>query len=107
MLSDEHKAALKAIDSLDFKMLKMKLCLPVERGGKGWPKQKAHIGEMWYKRFLKLKLYAGNIILVPTDIIDQFWHAHILDTFRYRKDCDNIFGHYLDHSPYFGLQGDN
>jgi hypothetical protein len=33
----------------------------------------------------------------------SFWHAHILDTQQYRQDCQAIFGQYLDHYPYFGI----
>jgi hypothetical protein len=35
--------------------------------------------------------------------MDEFWHMHILDTKAYRKDCEAIFGHYLDHYPYLGI----
>ena len=31
--------------------------------------------------------------------VDEFWHQHILDTRKYRDDCENIFGHYMDHTP--------
>jgi hypothetical protein len=29
---------------------------------------------------------------------------HILDTAAYREDCDEIFGRFLDHFPYFGMR---
>lgn len=58
-----------------------------------------------YKNFLLLfKLYPGES-LVPTREIDEFWHAHILYTKKYHRDCISIFGHYLHHEP--AMPGDN
>jgi len=33
------------------------------------------------------------------------WHAHILDTEKYAKDSQAIFGRFLHHWPYSGLMG--
>ncbi len=41
-------------------------------------------------------------LIVPNISIDEFWHGHILDTSRYNKDCQRIFGELLHHNPYFG-----
>jgi hypothetical protein len=41
--------------------------------------------------------------LPPSKDVDEFWHNHILDTKKYREDCQAIFGFYLDHYPYFGM----
>src|SRR5581483_9524182 len=38
--------------------------------------------------------------------IDTFWHGHILDTMKYAEDCQNVFGFFLHHFPYFGLRGE-
>jgi hypothetical protein len=43
--------------------------------------------------------------IVPNKIQDKFWHFHILDTRAYHKDCENVFGHYMHHFPYFGMRG--
>ena len=53
-----------------------------------------------YKRFLNLKIKYPNLNLVPTDDIDMIWHAHILDTEQYAKDCANLFGTFLHHNPF-------
>lgn len=44
--------------------------------------------------------------LVPTPALDQVWHAHILDTQRYRRDCLALFGRFIDHQP-FGIHASN
>ncbi|MCD6056237.1 MAG: hypothetical protein K0R12_1199 [Gammaproteobacteria bacterium] len=59
-----------------------------------------------YRHFLYLKKKYGHQHKLPPSVeLDEFWHAHILDTEKYREDCCNIFGHYLDHYPYFGVDG--
>lgn len=91
------------IESLDFTLLKIKLQDKEE--GKGWSKKLCNEAEQQYKRFLALKrLYPGKEI-VPNGQIDEFWHRHILDTANYTKDCDIVFGYFLHHYPYFGMNG--
>lgn len=38
-------------------------------------------------------------------MVDKIWHAHILDTRAYRDDCEQVFGRFIDHYPYFGIYG--
>ncbi len=57
-----------------------------------------------YRKFLILQRKYGHLYnLPPSEDMDEFWHMHILDTKAYRKDCEAIFGHYLDHYPYLGI----
>lgn len=103
---ERKPTSIQKIDQLDFSQVKMKLCLPIEQEGKGWTVQEADECEEYYKQFLKLMtLYPGKNI-VPTKTIDAMWHAHILDTHKYHDDCQQIFGSYLHHFPYFGLRGE-
>jgi hypothetical protein len=70
-----------------------------------WTKEKAEFAETEYRRYLTLiKLYPNKGI-VPSKIMDEFWHQHILDTQAYREDCQTIFGRFIDHFPYFGIYG--
>ncbi|MBK9038315.1 MAG: hypothetical protein IPL83_04000 [Bdellovibrionales bacterium] len=58
-----------------------------------------------YRAFLFLcKTYPDEII-VPTKEVDDFWHLHILDTRHYIEDCQHVFGYYLHHFPFAGLEG--
>jgi hypothetical protein len=59
-----------------------------------------------YKRFLALKKALPNLEISPSPLVDKVWHMHILDTRRYMKDCDYIFGSYMHHSPSFDLDED-
>lgn len=106
MSKNKRGAALEEIDCLDLSMVKMKLCLPKEKEGKGWTPGFADDCEKFYKMFLKLHVLTDRNDIVPTKTIDEMWHAHILDTRKYHEDCQTIFGHYLHHFPYFGLRGE-
>lgn len=55
-----------------------------------------------YQRFLSLKKCYPNQLLIPSGAAWQLWQAHVLDTRRYRADCDQLFGRFIDHFPYLG-----
>ena len=70
----------------------------------GWSKEKVLATEAIYKEWLVLhKIYNQEIVIAPNKQLDEYWHFHILDTRKYMKDCDYVFGSYLHHYPYFGL----
>lgn len=70
-----------------------------------WTKEKIDFVEQQYRQFLTLwKIYPLED-LPPSEDVDEFWHAHILDTRKYFQDCEKIFGAYRHHFPYFGLRG--
>jgi len=91
------------IQVLDFEAIKHKLRDSVH--GLGWSEEKTERVEKMYRRFLFLQVTSTETI-VPTRDIDDFWHAHILDTRKYAADCQTAFGFYLHHYPYFGLRGE-
>jgi hypothetical protein len=76
-----------------------------EDEGEGWPKNQALVAVEEYRRFLFLNATNPSII-VPTKFVDAVWHAHILDTMKYMDDCQELFGFYLHHFPYFGMRGE-
>lgn len=55
--------------------------------------------EIAYKQFLYLCAKYNEEKLVPTGLIDKFWHEHILSTRKYQQDCENLFGGMLHHEP--------
>ncbi len=96
--------AVEAIFALNFDQIKSKLMHETE--GYGWTQQQADQSEVEYKRYLVLLIKYPEETIVPSVYADKFWHGHILDTIKYAEDCDNIFGHFLHHYPYFGLRGE-
>jgi hypothetical protein len=70
----------------------------------GWYRRDAQTTCQLYRNFLFLtKKYPQHHPLPPSKEIDEFWHYHILDTRRYQQDCKRLFGCYLHHYPYFGI----
>lgn len=52
-----------------------------------------------YRQWLALKKCLPEAELVPSKDIDDFWHEHILDTRKYVRDCEDLFGRFLHHEP--------
>jgi hypothetical protein len=95
--------ALRAVETIDLRMIHSKL-MDVEEG-KGWSADHCDRIEREYRRFLALThVYQGDAI-VPSRVVDEFWHFHILDTQAYVLDCERVFGYFLHHFPYFGMRG--
>jgi hypothetical protein len=91
------------IEALDLSMIKRKLRDPEE--GLGWTAEECDEIEVEYKRYLALKRAYPDRDVVPNQVVDKFWHYHILDTMKYAEDCQRLFGYFLHHYPYFGMNG--
>ena len=53
-----------------------------------------------YLVFMHLKSKHRTPGLVgPSNVIDDVWHAHIVDTKNYRLFCNAYFGEFVDHDP--------
>ncbi len=92
------------IQSLDLAGIIRKMGSP--EGEKEFTPQQLAQAELDYRRFLHLHLEYPQTELAPTKLIDEVWHQHILDTRAYAKDCKNVFGPFLHHYPYFGMNGE-
>lgn len=58
--------------------------------------------ELGYRRFLSLKKCYPTHLLIPSGPTWHMWQAHVLDTRRYRSDCEHLFNRFIDHLPYLG-----
>ena len=91
------------IAALDLGPIKFKL---LNDSPETWSLARLERVETLYRRFLFLIHKHPDETLVPSEEIDSFWHAHILDTRKYAADMEAVFGEFLHHYPYFGLRGD-
>ena len=96
--------ALILLNKLDFSMLKHKL--QDQEEGLGWSAAECEAAAQDYKRFLALKYAYPAEEIVPNQVVDKFWHFHILDTLAYAQDCQQVFGQFVHHYPYFGMRGE-
>ena len=93
-----------AIQALDLEPIKFKLMDTEE--GQGWSREYVDQMEIAYRRFLTLSVKYSEETIAPSKDVDKFWHGHILDTMKYAEDCQNVFGYFLHHFPYFGMRGE-
>lgn len=94
-----------AITELDLDPIKIKLMH--KESGEGWTLEYANAVEAEYRRFLYLMKMFPHEAAAPLVDVDTFWHYHILDTMKYARDCEAVFGYFLHHYPYVGLLGDD
>ncbi|CAA0123070.1 Uncharacterised protein [BD1-7 clade bacterium] len=87
---------------LNFDRLKFKYCQSSESS---MSEEQWDMAELEYRRYLSLKCFYPDVSLVPSKAVDELWHAHILDTQAYARDCQQVFGYFLHHFPYFGIHG--
>lgn len=98
-------AKFNTIAELDLGPIKLKLMH--KESGEGWSLAQANAVELEYRRFLCLMKQFPHEQIAPMFDVDIFWHYHILDTMKYAADCEHMFGYFLHHFPYLGLQGED
>jgi hypothetical protein len=91
-----------SVRQLNFDVIKRKILLEREVP---WDREECEFIESEYRKFLTLALTFPERYIVPTKLVDTFWHYHILDTQKYYNDSQAVFGSILHHYPYFGLGG--
>lgn len=90
------------LQHLDLEPIKVKL---LSSDGHGWTVGQVEEMVAAYRRFLFLCYRHPEKRIVPTHLIDEVWHTHILDTSKYARDCEQVFGYFLHHFPYLGTRG--
>ena len=91
-----------AIQALDLESVRLRV-MDAELG-EGWTPEYANSIEAAYRNYLTMLVkYPENMgdILLSQDV-DEFWHAHILQTMKYADDCQKVFGNFLHHNPHIG-----
>lgn len=68
-----------------------------------WSKDRLDNAAVEYRQFLAISKTSEGHGLIPSKDADEIWHAHIIHTIDYVRDCQAYFGYYLHHVP----TGDN
>ena len=92
-------AALRRINGIDLADI-------LQRAGKraDWTPAQKRLAEKWYRGYLWLSyLHGKKPVFAIVAESDELWHAHIVYTKRYRRDCQRLFGEFLDHNPVHGI----
>lgn len=101
-----QQQAIERINALDLEPIAYKLTYAEHDGD--LPKmtlEQADADIALYRQFLILNILYPGQSFAPTRVIDEVWHTHILDTMKYARDCELIFGGFLHHFPYVGMRG--
>jgi len=98
---EKMNEAMAVVNSLDFSQMNDKLI-----NYYGWSEEDVKLMEDYYKKWLSIHACYRDLAIAPSEKLDEYWHMHILDTKKYMEDCQLMFGYYLHHYPYFGLEGD-
>lgn len=104
MQHEKVSTVVQKLKDLDLGPIRFKLMTPNNKG-ESWDESKMARAEKGYRQFLVASIIYPEEILVPTEDIDCVWHTHILDTRKYREDCEKFLGYFLDHFPYLGTRG--
>lgn len=71
----------------------------VSKENPDWPSERLQDAEFAYRQYMALCRENPTEGVAPTQDADEVWHAHILHTKEYARDCQAYFGHFLHHSP--------
>lgn len=97
---EDVAAAVAVVDRVDLSPINRKLR---HDDPETWTDETLADAEQKYRRFLVLNLLHPHTTLSVDQALDDYWHQHILDTRKYAADCALVFGYFLHHDPYFGL----
>ena len=100
---EEITRAIARVDEVD--LSKIHLNLMDEMDGPGLTAEKCIELEAEYRQLLVGRVLYPDVTFSPSKDVDPFWHYHILDTRKYMQDCDQLFGYYLHHEAYLGMEG--
>jgi hypothetical protein len=99
MFRDVAEAALQELFAGDQRMRQI-IARAAEKYG--WDRAQTEEAAREYRRHLLLRyLHPGLRVAALNKAGDLLWHEHIIDTEKYRQDCDRIFGAVLDHQPFY------
>lgn len=66
----------------------------------GWPEARLLKAANEYRSFLRAHVKNPDRELRPeSNDADEVWHAHVLHTRNYERDCKRLFGYFLHHCP--------
>jgi hypothetical protein len=103
-MSTEHSVAAALEKVLTIDLLPINKVLHHENPSL-WTEGRIAATEANYRRLLALNIVYPSEEHVVNKLVDDYWHQHILDTSKYAEDCQTLFGKFLHHDPYFGLNG--
>src|SRR5690349_12290865 len=90
VMSERQRAAVARIDAEDFTGVVRLARKEFAKQGKQLTDEYCHAAVLAVKQYYALTVFDPLNMHAVSDVLDPFWHAHILDTVRYKMLCDDI-----------------
>lgn len=97
-MSMRQQAAMSRLDVEDFTGLVRLARKELSKQGVTLPDEYCERAIVALKQYYALTIFDPRNMHAVSDILDPFWHAHILDTVRYQMLCTGIGG-FMHHDP--------
>lgn len=94
-----HLKKLMAIDEFDFSKVSEKTQQDLLSEGTKVEHAYFEKGILALKQYYAVALFDPKNMHAVSNVVDPFWHNHILFTKDYVEFCDQIYGHYVHHTP--------
>lgn len=98
-LNDFHVARVERIDAEDFSGVRRKVREDFSKMGQEVDEDYLDEGILALKQYYAVALLDPANEHAVSDVIDPFWHAHILHTANYIAFGNEVFGQYIPHEP--------
>jgi hypothetical protein len=98
-LKEFHVERIERIDNEDFMGVKGKVKRDFLKAGIDVSEEYIEEGILALKQYYAVALLDPKNKHAVSDMVDPFWHAHILHTADYMKFCDETYGQYVPHEP--------
>lgn len=98
-LTSFHLEKLNVIDTADFSSVRRKTLEDLRKQGLDPSDLYLDEGILALKQYYAIALLDPRNMHAVSDLVDPFWHAHILHTHDYIEFCDRAVGGYMHHDP--------
>ncbi|MCA9353186.1 hypothetical protein KC901_03320 [Patescibacteria group bacterium] len=98
-MNAEQLKRVQRIDAEDFFLVKIKAKKQLILEGKPSDEHTLEEGILALKQYYAVAVFDPKNPHAISDFVDPFWHAHILDTKRYKRFCLEAIGYFMDHQP--------
>lgn len=94
-----HLDRIRVIDDTDFGFVRRKVREEMEARGTPVSDEYLDEGVLALQQYYLIAVLDPDNMHAVSDVVDPFWHAHILDTRAYAQFCEQVVGGFMHHVP--------
>ena len=98
-VTENQQVRLQRIDTEDYSGVRRKVREELAKQGIAASEDYLDRGILALKQYYAVAMLDPNNMHAVSDVIDPFWHMHILHTKQYVSFCDDVIGDYMHHDP--------